>query len=98
MTCYEKGTIHGSKKQIKIATISVQLACYKCSSTSEYHWTKSKISFMSCLPKHELSDICKCVESFALSYTFPTCMKSEFLSSGLILNVQYVAISIVKGL
>ena len=23
----------------------------------------------------------KCVENFALSYTFPTCMKSEFLSS-----------------
>ena len=58
-----------------------------------HHRTKSKISFMSCLPKHELSDtrleedrieFCKINEmcrKFALSYTFPMCMKSEFISS-----------------
>ena len=30
----------------------------------------------------------KCIENFALSYIFPTCMKSEFLSSGHMLMID----------
>ena len=47
-----------------------------------------KISFMSCLPKHELSDTCLVEDRAEFNemcrkiLPYPTCMKSEFLSSG----------------
>ena len=63
---------------------------------STRHWTKTKISCVSCLPNYDISshflhilqrigqNLCKqmkCVENLALSYRFPTCTKSKFLSS-----------------
>ena len=73
--------------------------CMDCNTTRELmksHWTKTKISYMSCLPKHDISNtyltenraefyaniIMICVENLALSYRFPTCMKFRFSSSG----------------
>ena len=80
--------------------------CMDCNTTRELmksHWTKTKISYMSCLPKHDISNtyltenraefyaniIMICVENLALSYRFPTCMKFRFSSSGsLILSIR----------
>ena len=60
---------------------------------------KTKISYMSCVPKHDISytypaeDRAKLNEMYrksCLSYRFPTCMKSKFLSSAIASIILFI--------